>query len=171
LAYTDVFVDDLFGLVQGSQRCHKAFRCNLLHAIDEVFAQPTDKEPNRQEAASVKKLKRGDAALTTQKLILGWILDTLRKTLELAEHHPAILASLFDEVQGRKRISQKCWESIIGQLQFMSLAMQGSSGLFSALQVGLKHSDKGRIKLTPHIHACLQDFEHIALLIRDSPSV
>jgi len=50
LAYTDVFVDDFIGLVQGSQRCCKAFRRNLLHAIDEVFAQPTDKEPNRQEA-------------------------------------------------------------------------------------------------------------------------
>jgi len=163
LAYTDVFVDDFIGLVQGSQRCRKAFRRNLLHTIDKAFAQPTDKEPNRQEAASVKKLKRGDGALTTQKLILGWILDTLRKTLELAEHCPAILASLFDKVRGCKRISQKRWESIIGQLRFMSLAMPGSSGLLSALQVGLKHSDKGRIKLTPHIHAYLQDFECIAL--------
>jgi len=170
LAYTDVFVDDFIGLVQGSQRRCKAFRRNLLHAIDKVFAQPTDKEPNRKEAAPVKKLKRGDGALTTQKLILGWILDTLHKTLELTDHRPAILASLFDEVRGRKHISQKRWESIIGQLRFMSLVMPGSSGLFSALQVGLKHSDKGRIKLTPHIHAYLQDFERIAQSLATRPT-
>jgi len=110
LAYADVFVDDFIGLVQGSQRHRKAFRHTLLHAIDKVFAQPTDKEPNRQEAALVKKLKRDNGALTTQKLILGWILDTLRKTLELANHCPAILVSLFVKLsqyvvqRGRRRL-------------------------------------------------------------------
>jgi len=48
--------------------------------------------------------------------------------------------------------------------------MPGSSGLFSALQVGLKHSDKGRIKLTPHIHVYLQDFERIALSLATRPT-
>jgi len=48
--------------------------------------------------------------------------------------------------------------------------MPGSSGLFSALQVGLKHSDKGRIKLTPHIHAYLQDFERIPLSLATRPT-
>ena len=170
LAYTDVFVDDFIGLVQGTKRRRKAFRRNLLHAIDEVFAEPTEQETHRQEAVSIKKLKRGDGALTTRKVILGWVLDTVKKTLELAEHQPEVLAAIFNELRGRRRISKKCWESIIGQLRFMSLAMPGTSGLFSALQFGLKHSDKGRVKLTPHIHAYLSDFERLAHSLASRPT-
>jgi hypothetical protein len=34
------------------------------------------------------------------------------------------------------------WQQIVSKLQSMALALLGSGGLFSMLQLGLKHADK-----------------------------
>ena len=41
----------------------------------------------------------------------------------------------------------------------MGPAVPGSAGLFSALQLGLAHSDKHRVKITHFLHDHLTDFE------------
>jgi hypothetical protein len=51
LATHDVYVDDFISLAQGN--------CTI----------------------SVKKLKKGNAAWTTRKIVLGWIVDTVRLTI------------------------------------------------------------------------------------------
>jgi len=84
--YTYMFVDDFILAVQGSPYCRKVVRRILMNAIDEVLKSPDDL-PGATEPISDKKLGLGDGSLNPRKLTLGWLIDALKKTLELPLHH------------------------------------------------------------------------------------
>jgi hypothetical protein len=133
---TGVFMDDYIQVGQGGPTRMRKLRRHLLEAVDRVLAQP-GAESHRNKAISLKKLRTGDGSWTTRKVVLGWILDTIRQTMELPAHWKLLLANIFQDLQGQKRISRKTWEHYLGQLQFMSVAIPGSAGLFSALKLAL----------------------------------
>ena len=91
----------------------RALRNHLLHTIDNVLAQPLPDEAHRAEAVSLKKLLKGDGSWGTQKLILGWIIDTLRQTLEIPAYRKTMLANIFEDLKGRKRVGRKRWQSAL----------------------------------------------------------
>ena len=119
--------------------------------VDDVLAQPLPDESHRAEAVSLKKLLKGDGSWGTRKLILGWIIDTLHQTLEIPAYRKTMLANIFEDLKGRKRVGQKRWQSILGQLRFVSVAIPGSAGLFSALQLALNKAEQNRVKITKHL--------------------
>jgi hypothetical protein len=129
---TDVFMDDYIQVGQWGPKRMRKLRRHLLEAVDQVLAQPGT-ESHRNEAISLKKLRTGDSSWTTRKVVLGWVLDTIRQTMELPPHPKLLLANIFQDPQGQKCISRKTWERYLGQLQFVSVAIPGSAGLFSAL--------------------------------------
>jgi hypothetical protein len=148
LGHTDVFVDDFIQLGQGSKRRMNALRLHLLAAIDEILARPTSTESHRNEAISLKKLVQGDGSWATRQLILGWIIDVLRQTLELPPHRKLALAEIFTSLASTKRVTVKRWQKILGKLRFVSQAIPGSVGLFCALQLALSRPSDGRIRIT-----------------------
>jgi hypothetical protein len=80
----DVYVDAFIGLAQGNATRRKRVKCALLHSLDRVFRGLNDTDgPHRQEPASVNKLLKGDATWATRKTVLGWVLDTVDKTIQL----------------------------------------------------------------------------------------
>ena len=160
--HVDVFVDDFIGVAQGSRQHVRNLRRNILHAIDMVLDKPLPGETLRNEAASIKKLLQGDGSWNTRKIILGWVIDTLKGTLELPAHRVQRLQEIFDSLRDKRRISVKKWQKVIGELRFMSIGIPGSAGLFGALQLGLTESGDGRIRVTKHIRAHLNDFERLA---------
>jgi hypothetical protein len=92
VAAHDVYVDDFLSLVQGVKRRRLQVKRSLLHALDSVFrGLDTSDGPHRQEPASVKKLLKGDGTWTTVKLVLGWLIDTVRKTIQFPPHRLARL--------------------------------------------------------------------------------
>jgi hypothetical protein len=144
-------VDDFIGIAQGSKRrCRNAKRC-IMHAIDGVFSQPDAHHPNRKEAISEKKLHKGDGGWNHRKEVLGWILDTSTGTLELTDRRKARISTIFEELRGKRRVSVKKWQRIVGELRFMGLAIPGSAGLFGAMQLGLKQADQHRVRITPYL--------------------
>jgi len=80
----------------------------LIHALDNVF-QPLEPggSATRQEPASVKKMLKGDACWATLKTVLGWVLDTIKGTIELPPHRIARIKELFDTFCGRHRVAIK----------------------------------------------------------------
>ena len=74
----------IFGFVQGTQAVRLATRRTLFECLDSVF-RPLAASDNlrRKEPNSTKKLAKGDGAWTTRKVMLGWVLDTVRRTIEL----------------------------------------------------------------------------------------
>ena len=161
LRQMDVFVDDFIGLAQGSHNELQTVRRHLLHSVDHVLDQPRPEEVTRAEAVSMKKLLKGDGKWATRKQVLGWIIDTIQGTLEIPTHRIELLHNIMNELRPLTRISLKRWQQIIGQLRFVAPGLPGSQGLFSALQYGLKFSNKGRIRITSHIKNHLRDFEYL----------
>jgi hypothetical protein len=52
----------------------------------------------------------------------------------------------------------------------MGPAIPGSAGLFGALQLGLTHADKHRVKITSYLRDHLTDFEALARSISQRPT-
>lgn len=171
LAYTDVFVDDAIQLAQGTPPQLSFVRHCLLQSLDKVFRPLDDSDPiTRQEPASVKKMLKGDACWATLKTVLGWQVDSLRGTIELPQHRLERLHQLFDSCRGRTRLSLKKWYQLLGELRSMTLAIPGGTGMFTQLQLALRHSDSTRVKLTAAVHDQLADFERLACDLGNRPT-
>jgi hypothetical protein len=173
LSRFDVFVDDFIGMGQGTRKQLTNLRRILLHTLDEVF-RPLESgdSPSRKEPASVKKLLQGDACWTTRKVILGWIIDTLKMTIELPQHRVERLAEILESMpRTQKRVSVQKWQQVLGELRSMSIALPGSKGLFSLLHEALRHQEPGaRIRLSRGVHDCLDDFRWISNDLASRPT-
>jgi hypothetical protein len=161
-----VYVDDFIGMVQGSRcRRHHVKRI-LLHSLDKVFCKLEDMDdPRRQEPVLIKKMLKGDAAWETQKTVLGWMIDTVRMTVELPPHRIERLFELLDTVDpGQKRISVQEWQKLVGELRSMVIAIPGGRGLFIILQEILAHKcDKdSRLRISRDVHDILGYFRWLA---------
>jgi len=133
----DVYVDDFIGLVQGNRWQRQKVKRVLL---DKVLRQlDNSNNPHLQEPASIKKMLKGDATWTMRKLILGWIINTIRLTIELPPHRLERLHQLLDSIKPKQcRISTKQWHKVLGELCSMLIAIPGGKGLFSTLQEAFK---------------------------------
>ena len=121
-----------------------------------MLAQPAETSLKRPEAISIKKLRKGDGSWTTRKILLGWMVDTTRQTLELPPHRKLELAELLDSPCLARRITRKWCKRALGKLRFMAAATPGAQGLFGALQVALNNAEQGRTRVTRELkdHLC-----------------
>jgi hypothetical protein len=141
----DVYVEKIVGMVQGGRAHRRHVKRTLLHALDKVFRKlETGDDPHRQETASLKKMRTGDATWATRKAILGWMVDTLAITIELPPHRLERLFELLHSVPPKhKRVSTNKWQKMLGELRSMVLAIPGGRGLFSVLQEVLRQKCDG----------------------------
>jgi hypothetical protein len=172
LARVEVFVDDFLGVAQGNPQRLQRVRRILLGALDDVF-RPLDSDDTeyRQEPASVKKLRQGDACWTTCLLVLGWIIDTQTMTLRLPDHRIDRLVEILADIRpDQRRISEKKWHKTLGELRSMSMAIPGARGLFSLLQEAFRHRTNHRVPLTPQLHEFLADFRWMYKALQTRPT-
>ena len=148
----------------------KATRRHLCHAIDVVLATSEASDDQRLQVLSLKKLKKGDGAWSTRKELLGWVVDALRQTLELPAHRKHEPRTIFNELNGKRRVSRKQWQRLIGKLRFVSTAISGSAGLFSALQTALNKSSSNRVRITKSLADHLSVFSKLIRDLRDRPT-
>ena len=168
LAYVDVYVDDFVKMVQGWFNAMRVRR-HTFHNIDKVF-RPNDRDDqNRKQPISESKLKKGDDHWSTQKVILGWLIDTISMTISLPPHRQERLLSLLGTIIKRRRASVQEWHQLLGELRSMSLAIPGSRGCFSFLQHALRPGAK-RITITQQIRDQLLDFLHLAQDVSNRPT-
>jgi hypothetical protein len=167
-----VYVDDFLSVVQGGKRRRLQVKRSLLHALDSVFRglDPAD-SPHRQAPASVKKFLKGDGTWATVKLVLGWLLDTVQKTIQLPPHRMARLHEILADLPHTlKRVATRKWQQVLSELRSMSLGIPGARGLFSTLQHALRFPEARRIRLTSSVHDFLDDFRHLAQTLSLRPT-
>ena len=174
LQYWDVYVDDFLGLAQGDTSRRQMIKRALLHALDQIFRPLQEGDvPTRQEPASVKKLKKGDATWATRKVMLGWVIDTVNGTIELPQHRIERLHEILNSVRpGQRVIEERAWHKVLGELRSMAIAIPGARGLFSLLQEALRHkeSNRPRIRLSQGVHNALDDFRWLAEDVASRPT-
>jgi nucleoside-diphosphate-sugar epimerase len=71
-------VDNFCNLIQGNARQRRVARLILFHAINEIIGPMDPTHEYHEEPISVKKLLKGDGCWGTTKMLLGWIIDTVR---------------------------------------------------------------------------------------------
>jgi hypothetical protein len=126
--------------VQGSKAQLNNICCVLFHTLDKLF----------------RPLEVTDSA---QKLVLGWVLDTIRMSLELLGCHIDHLRELLDSIPPEQnRTTMKKGHKLLGGLHSMAVALPGAKGLFSLLQEALRHQADWQIWLNSGIHDCLKEF-------------
>jgi hypothetical protein len=158
--------------VQGGVPRQNRVRRILFESIDSVFRPLSPDDPStRQEPISVKKLLKGDGAWRTRKTILGWIVDSIRHTIELPPRRMQRLLDILAALpRSKTRIATNKWQQILGELRSMVLAVPGLRGLFSLLQETLRHDDRQRLRITMHMHDFLDDIRWIVSDLQARPT-
>ena len=72
----------------------------LFTNIDCVFHPNNIHDTVQQEPKSIKKLKKGDACFSTVKKILGWMVNSINKTIHITATQLAKVTSLLNLVRG-----------------------------------------------------------------------
>ena len=174
LKYWDIYVDDFLGLAQGNKWKRRAIKRVLFHSLDRVFRPLEDTDiPARQEPASLKKLRKGDGTWTTKKIMLGWEIDTIAKTITLPPHRILRLQEILAAIRpGQRYVPTQQWHKLLGELRSMVIALPGAKGLFSILQEAFRHEDthRHRLRLSSALHGFLADFRALALDIANRPT-
>lgn len=172
-AKAEIFVDDFVLMAQGNEKRLRALRSTLFTVIDEVFRANDEKDTStsRKETISLKKLDQGDCTRASLKSVLGWMIDTIKETLELPEHRIVRLQEILDQIPpSQKRTSAKKWHKVLGELRSMAAALPGARGLFSQMQLALRTDSKHRINLSKGVHAALDDFRFLHKDIANRPT-
>jgi len=171
LGKTDVYVDDFILLAQGGRRRMRRLRRVLFHCIDMVFRAPDGQDDEwKKDPISLKKLLKGDGALETVKVILGWLVDTVAGTIELPPNRVERLKEILAAFpRSRKTCPKKDLHKLVGELRSMILALPGGVGCLSWLQETLKTANK-RVYLNQHFHDAIEDFKWLAEDITSRPT-
>ena len=94
LAHVEVYLDGSIGITQGGATERRHMTRHLFRAIDELFLPNNKDDIAREEPISLKNLRKGDAAWSTQKVVLGWAIDTVKQVLTLPNNRKTNLLSL-----------------------------------------------------------------------------
>jgi len=171
LAYADVYMDDFIGLSQAGTETQT--QRAMLHSIDSIFRASTLPEdaPNRKQIISLSKLSTGDCTWSTNKVILGWQLDSADMTLRLPQHKAERLIALLQTFLPLKRTSRRKWQRLLGELRHLAVAIPGARYLFTILQHALLASPTStRLRLHPLVTSSLQDWQLLAQSLSTTPT-
>ena len=157
---------------QGTPSQLQRFKRQVLHLNDRIFRANDDHDnPTvRKEPISESKLLKGDACWSTTKVVLGWMLDTLRGTIELLGHQKTRLRDILTDALSRKRVSVRAWQKLLGELHSMVLGIPGSHGLFSQLLVALQRKANHRVRIHKEARVCLQELYALACDLAQRPT-
>ena len=171
LGAVDAYMDDFILLAQGGKRRRRRLRRVLLHCVEEVFRPPDEKDDKwKKDPNSIKKLRKGDGALETVKVVLGWLIDTVAGTIELPPHRLERLLELLDAFpRSRRSCPKRELQRLLGELRSMVLAIPGGVGCLSWIQHQVKQAGE-RILLSPHFHDAMDDFRWLAKDVGGRPT-
>jgi len=168
--FTDVYMDDFIALAQPPLLQNTLH--HTLHGILQVFRdQPLPTDPAaRRHIISQSKIERGDATWGTEKVILGWLLNSAAGTLRLQPHKAARLQTLTQEFSTKNRTSRKKWQRLLGEFRYMATAIPGAKYLFSLLQHVFKDQpNSARFRLGPLVKQALLDWGDLAADLDANP--
>ena len=161
LGHVEVYLDDFIGITQGGPTERRKMTRHLFRTIDEIFRPNNKDKIAQEEPISFKKLRKGDAAWSTQKVVLGWAIDTVNQFLTLPDDRKNNLLALIKTIPpSASRCSRRRWHKLLDTLRSTVLAIAGAAGMFTRLQHALKTSKGRQIKLYTPVHEELTVWRH-----------
>jgi hypothetical protein len=119
----DIYIDDFIAVA--SRPYHHHTLQLLLWSASDVFQHDShpDDSPVCKQTISASKIAIGDLSWSTQKLVLGWLIDTTAGTVVLPPHKVARLIELIDTYLPLHRTSRHRWQHLLGELHHMAMAI------------------------------------------------
>ena len=171
LAHVEVYLDDFISITQGGPTERRQMTRHLFRTIDEIFRPNNKDEIAREEPISLKKLRKGDAAWSTQNVVLGWAIDTMKQVLILPANRNTNLLALLDTIPpSTSRCSRQRWHKLLGTLSSTVPARSGATGMFTHLQHALKTVKGLQINLTTLVHEELTIGCHLVASLATRPT-
>jgi hypothetical protein len=100
-------------------------------------------------------------------IVFGWLVDTVRLTIKVPPHRVECLLAILAFIEPtQKRIQIVKWHQLLGEL----LGIPGAIGRFSVLQKVFRNQTDNRIRLSPSVHAFLNDFRWLVLDAASRPT-
>ena len=121
-----------------------------MHTLDKVFCHSSIDNNMRSDPISHKKLLKGDAASSTCKKILGWLIDTVAMTVTFPLEKVNKVVSQLRNCLCLKRLGYKRVQKLLGLLRSVVSAIPGGLGLFTILQFALSRPRRIRMNDTLH---------------------
>jgi hypothetical protein len=165
LQYTEVYIDDFMLAVQRPH--HVRLMHSLLHHLHSVFRDPSDSP--RRAVVSESKVKKGDATFSTEKIMLGWHVDTHRMTVHLPAHRVQRLSDILQTALTSRYTTRIKWQKLLGELHSMVPAIHSSRYLFSILHHHLAQHTSRRKRLTRVTRQALLDWKTLLLQLGSTP--
>ena len=135
---------------------------HLFLAIDELFCLNNKDIIALEEHISLKKLRKGDAAWSTKKVVLVWAINTVKQVLTLLDNRKSNLLALLDTIPPSAiQCSRRLWHKLLGNLCSTVPAIAGAAGVFTRLKHELKTAKGSRINLTTPVHEELTVWRHL----------
>ena len=126
---------------------------NLFHTIDKLFCPNNKDDLAWKEPISLKIIRKSDAAWSTQKVILGWAIDTVKQVLTLPDDRKTNLLDLLNTtLPSVSQCPRQLWHKLLGTLRSTVPAIAGASGMFTHPQHAIKTAKGLRINLTTPVH-------------------
>jgi hypothetical protein len=107
-------------------------------------------------------------AFSTQKQLLGWLVDTQALTIALPPHRLENMTTLLNTMLAQRRTSTRKWKQLLGTLRSTTPALYGANHLFSILQHALI-AHPARVKLTSLVKTILRDWLALAASATHTP--
>jgi len=128
-----VYVDDFIGLFQAPTEAQLLHTTRaILHTIHCIFPTPTATE-TQDEPIALKKLSQGDGLWSTQKEILGWLFDSITRTITLPNDKVNLLDKDLQSLSRQPNVPMKDLQCILGRLTHASIDIPNDRGLLSPL--------------------------------------
>jgi hypothetical protein len=136
-----VYVDDFLGAcVENTEGTllQKTARATL-HAIHSVFPSPAATgTPDAKDPVSIKKLQKGDGRWDTRKEVLGYMLDGIRRTVQLPTDRAEDLLKEIRSILRKQRVPIKRFRSIAGRLQHAARILPAARAFFTPINMALR---------------------------------
>ena len=71
---------------------------HIFRVIDKLFRPNIKDDIAREKPIALKKLRKGDADRSTQKVVLGWVIDTVKQVLSLPDERKTNILALLDTI-------------------------------------------------------------------------
>ena len=98
LSHVELYLDDFIGITQVEPTKRLDMIQHLFGTINNLFRLNNKYNIAQEEPISLKKLRKGNSAWSTQKFVLGWEIDTEKEVITLPDDRKTNLLALLKTI-------------------------------------------------------------------------
>jgi hypothetical protein len=169
-----VYVNNFcYASTEAKDGCHiPRIRCASIHGIHSFFPQPeVTGHVDGKEPISDPKLEKGNGNFTSDKEMIGFIFDGIKRTVRLPPAKAAAYIKETHRILRRKSVPLEDLQMLVGKLQHASIILPAAQGFFTpinaAMRGGLKRIGLG---VRSDIRAALNDLCSLIRILGSGPT-